>query len=105
MPLKHMTADNKVTAQIAINNVRKGGGTNLSGGLFKGIDQHQQVLPPQETVTEQSNITTGQCPASFVKISLSRSCRGCKALAMTCLYLYTNTLVLVYRRFSTGDQI
>lgn len=41
-PLKHMTSENKEAAQKAISRISVGGGTNLSGGLFKGIDQHQQ---------------------------------------------------------------
>lgn len=59
-PLKYMTAENKGAAQAAIVNVHSGGGTNLSGGLFKGIDQHQQLSSPQESVTEQPNVATGQ---------------------------------------------
>lgn len=62
-PLTYMTADNKLAAQVAISNVHSSGGTNLSGGLFKGIDQHQQQSPPQATVeqpTEQPDAATGQ---------------------------------------------
>ena len=65
LPLRHMTEGNKAAAQLAISKVKSGGGTNLSGGLFKGIDQHQQVSASQEAVTEQSNIATGQFPARY----------------------------------------
>lgn len=64
LPLKYMTAENKTAAQVAINNVCSSGGTNLSGGLFKGIDQHQQLSSEQDVSTvEQSNGTKGQSPA------------------------------------------
>lgn len=62
-PLTYMTADNKLAAQVAISNVHSDGGTNLSGGLFKGIDQHQQLSPPQasnEQPAEQPDAATGQ---------------------------------------------
>ena len=55
-----MTASNKAAAQLAVSKVNVDGGTNLSGGLFKGVDQHQQVSPSPGTVTEQSDIATGQ---------------------------------------------
>lgn len=40
--LREMTAEGKAAAELAIDRIVAGGGTNLSGGLFKGIDQHQQ---------------------------------------------------------------
>lgn len=51
--LREMTAEGKAAAQLAIDRIQAGGGTNLSGGLFKGIDQHQQgansgVQPPTQ---------------------------------------------------------
>ena len=66
-----MTADNKSAAQAAILNVHSDGGTNLSGGLFKGIDQHQQLSPPQQS--EQPNVATGQSSADLMYPVLSQS--------------------------------
>ncbi len=58
-PLKHMSRDNKEAAEKAINRIRSGGGTNLSGGLFKGIDQHQQGAAAQDAVVAQSQDNAG----------------------------------------------
>lgn len=66
LPLRRMTESNKAAAQLAISKVYPSGGTNLSGGLFKGIDQHQQVLSSQQAATEQSNIALGQFPARYM---------------------------------------
>ena len=56
-----MTAENKASAQAAIGRVHAGGGTNLSGGLFKGIDQHQQAVPSHDTTDQLPS--TGQISA------------------------------------------
>ena len=37
-----MTSGNKKVAAAAISRVQAGGGTNLSAGLFRGVDHHQQ---------------------------------------------------------------
>lgn len=67
LPLKYMTADNKTAAQRAISSVHCTGGTNLSGGLFKGIDQHQQLSSQTAaTAAEQPDHATGQVSASLV---------------------------------------
>ena len=44
-----MTSGNKKVVAAAINRIQSGGGTNLSAGLFRGIDHHQQsaTLPSQ----------------------------------------------------------
>ena len=57
-----MSADSKASAQLAVQQVRAGGGTNLSGGLFSGVDQHQQVLTTQAPlpVNEQNQSAKGQ---------------------------------------------
>jgi len=45
-----MTSGNKKIAAAAVSRIKYGGGTNLSAGLFRGIDHHQQsaVLPVEE---------------------------------------------------------
>ena len=53
--LREMTDDNKAAAELAVDRIRAGGGTNLSGGLFKGIDQHQQAPEGQQ----QTGMFTG----------------------------------------------
>ena len=58
-----MTAENKAAAQAAILRLQASGGTNLSGGLFKGIDQHQQAATLPEAA-DQAQLETGQLPAS-----------------------------------------
>ena len=40
-----MTSGNKKTAEAAIARIDSGGGTNLSAGLFRGINHHQQAEP------------------------------------------------------------
>ena len=37
-----MTSGNKKVAAAAISRIQCGGGTNLSAGLFRGVDHHQQ---------------------------------------------------------------
>ena len=59
-PLKHMSNENKETAQQAISRIQSQGGTNLSGGLFKGIDQHQQGLAAPDMPAEQSEDIAGE---------------------------------------------
>ena len=104
LPLKQMTADNKAAAQLAIHKVKIGGGTNLSGGLFKGVDQQQQVLPSQETVSEQSNTATGQFPVS------SCMCDLIVQVLVAATHLQTptsmhDTFVCLRRGFRTAGQI
>ena len=50
---------NKKKAQKAIGKIWADGGTNLSGGLFKGIDQHQQGTAAEQTATSQANDSAG----------------------------------------------
>lgn len=54
--LREMTEDNKAAAELAIDRIKPGGGTNLSGGLFKGIDQHQQApeVPQQSGMSHEA---------------------------------------------------
>ena len=58
-PLQHMSHSNKKKAEAAVGKIRAGGRTNLSGGLFKGIDQHQQGTAAQQADTIQANGSTG----------------------------------------------
>ncbi len=53
-PLQHMSPSSKEAAQKAISRIKAGGGTNLSGGLFKGIDQHQQGAAAEGATAEQA---------------------------------------------------
>lgn len=52
-PLRPMNHENKKVVEAAISGISAGGGTNLSGGLFKGIDQLQQ-----SAVAEQASETS-----------------------------------------------
>ncbi len=52
-PLQHMSPSSKEAAQKAISRIKSGGGTNLSGGLFKGVDQHQQGAAAEGAPAEQ----------------------------------------------------
>jgi len=52
--LQHMSTSSKEAAQKAISRIKAGGGTNLSGGLFKGIDQHQQGAAAEGAPAEQA---------------------------------------------------
>ena len=54
-----MSHSNKEKAQTAISKIRAGAGTNLSGGLFKGIDQHQQGTAAEQTATAQAHDSAG----------------------------------------------
>lgn len=53
-PLQHMSPSSKEAAQKAISRIKSGGGTNLSDGLFKGIDQHQQRAAADSAPAEQA---------------------------------------------------
>lgn len=53
-PLQHMSPSSKEAAQKAISRIKAHGGTNLSGGLFKGIDQHQQGAAAEHAPAEQA---------------------------------------------------
>ncbi|DBA94803.1 hypothetical protein WJX77_010279 [Trebouxia sp. C0004] len=44
--MNFMTSGNKKVAAAAISHIESGGGTNLSAGLFRGIDHHQQLAAP-----------------------------------------------------------
>jgi len=44
--MNFMTSGNKKVAAAAISRIVSGGGTNLSAGLFRGIDHHQQLAAP-----------------------------------------------------------
>ncbi len=59
--LQHMSPSSKEAAQKAISRIKSGGGTNLSGGLFKGVDQHQQGAaaegaPPEQALHSAGNL-------------------------------------------------
>lgn len=55
-----MTDEGKAAAELAIDRIKASGGTNLSGGLFKGIDQHQQAAG-QGAPSSSSNGDSGRC--------------------------------------------
>lgn len=40
--MNFMTSGNKKVATACIDRIQAGGGTNLSAGLFRAIDHHQQ---------------------------------------------------------------
>ena len=55
-----MTDEGKAAAELAIDRIKASGGTNLSGGLFKGIDQHQQAAG-QGAPSPSTNGDSGRC--------------------------------------------
>ncbi|DBA99975.1 TPA: hypothetical protein ACH3X1_013847 [Trebouxia sp. C0004] len=67
-PLQHMSPSSKDAAQKAISRITVGGGTNLSGGLFKGIDQHQQGAPAAGATAEQASDSEGSSSARSERI-------------------------------------
>ena len=58
--LREMTDEGKAAAELALDRIKASGGTNLSGGLFKGIDQHQQAAG-QGAPSPSTNDDSGRC--------------------------------------------
>ncbi|KAL0038635.1 hypothetical protein WJX79_000718 [Trebouxia sp. C0005] len=67
-PLQNMSSSSKEAAQKVISRIKAGGGTNLSGGLFKGIDQHQQGVAAEGAPAEQASASEGSSSARSERI-------------------------------------
>ncbi len=94
-PLQHMSPSSKEAAQKAISRIKAGGGTNLSGGLFKGIDQHQQGAAAAGAPAEQALDSEGSLGSDPEHSSLFRvrvqgavlgACHGLGPAMQCCIY-------------------
>ena len=57
--MNFMTSGNKKVATACIDRIQAGGGTNLSAGLFRAIDHHQQQ--PSASGTSSRKILVHDC--------------------------------------------
>lgn len=73
-PLQNMSSSSKEAAQKVISRIKAGGGTNLSGGLFKGIDQHQQGVAAEGAPAEQASASEGSLGLNSKHSTLFRVC-------------------------------
>ena len=94
-PLKPMNHENKKVVEAAISGISAGGGTNLSGGLFKGIDQLQQSAMAEQAIdtSGMSNKRSNPVHAAFVQdrclqFSTLQPLKSCWSF---CCTLYSST--------------
>ena len=90
-----MNHENKKVVEAAISGISAGGGTNLSGGLFKGIDQLQQsAMAEQASETSgMSNKRFSPVHAAFVQVQPLQlsTLQPLKSCCSFCCTLYSNT--------------
>ena len=109
-----MTSGNKKVAAAAISRIRAGGGTNLSAGLFRGVDHHQQsaAVPAEDAHGRPQCICSAvlyfMCLLAFFKLlfcaghcervrSVFLFTDGCSSCGLTDIHQLTTILSAMLR--------